>query len=486
MKEVILIQPKTGTFDMLGARLPSGLLSIAAIPVQKGYHVTIIDQRVDKDWTRSLVSALRRDPICVGITCMTGKQVLHALEAAKIVRNHSNVPLVWGGVHPTLTSEQSLENPYVDIIVIGEGDFTFMELVEALEQNAPLDTIKGIYYKQDGKIIKNPERGFIKNLDELPELPFDLVDINAYGSLNIEGKSLDFVTSRGCSFKCSFCYNNYFNRGTWRAFSAKETVKRLKHFVEKYKVRTVYFQDDNFFNNLKRIKEILQGIIDEKLNIKWGTLGLRIDTTLRIDDELLQLMVASGCVNVDIGCESGSDRILSMIDKHITVKDILSVGRKMSKYPFIVKYTFIVGFPTETKEEMFSTIQTALALVKENKNAYSPVFVYTPYPGTPMYDFAIQNGFVSPKSLEEWGYFNYDSWYYNFKSWLSNKQIRELKSIEFTSLFSNKNIKYKINKFLTNLVFELYHPIAKFRFKNHFHSFPLDSMLFKKIFGSKL
>lgn len=486
MKEIILIQPKTGAFDMLGARLPLGLLSIAAIPARKGYHVTIIDQRVDSHWQQSLIVALKKNPICVGITCMTGKQILHALNAAKIVRNHSNVPLVWGGVHPTLMPEQTLENPYVDIIVLGEGDFTFMELVEALEQNASLNTIKGIYYKQDGKIIKNAERGFIMNLDELPELPFDLVNLNAYGSLNIEGKSLDFVTSRGCSFKCSFCYNNYFNKRTWRAFSAGETVRRLKHFVEKYNVKTVYFQDDNFFNNLKRIKEILQGIIDEKLNIKWGTLGLRVDTTLRVDDELLQLMVDSGCVNVDIGCEAGSDRILGMIDKNIKVKDIIAVGRKMARYPFIIKYTFIVGFPTETKEEMFSTIQVANTLVKENKNAYTPVFVYTPYPGTPMYEFAIKNGFVPPQRLEEWGYFGYDTWYYTFKSWLNRRQIRELQSIEFTSLFANRSIKYKINKFLSGLLFELYHPIAKFRFKNHFHSFPLDSMLFKKIFGSKL
>jgi len=263
MKEIILIQPKAGTFDMLGARLPLGLLSIAAIPFQKGYHVTIIDQRVDNNWQQSLTVALGKNPICVGITCMTGKQILHALDAAAIVRKHSNAPLVWGGVHTTLMPEQSIENPLVDIIVLREGDITFMELVEALESNKPLNAIKGLYYKQDGEVIKNPDRDFIKNLDELPELPFDLVDVNNYASLNIEGKSLDFVTSRGCPFKCSFCYNSYFNKCTWRAFSAKETVKRLKHFVNKYQVKTIYFQDDNFFTDLKRIKEILRGIVDE-------------------------------------------------------------------------------------------------------------------------------------------------------------------------------------------------------------------------------
>lgn len=486
MKGIILIQPKTGTFDMLGARLPLGLLSIAAMPHQRGYPVTIIDQRVDDHWQQRLEIAVKKDPLCVGITCMTGKQIHHALEAARIVRKHTTAPLVWGGVHTTLMPDQSLDSPYVDIIVLREGDLTFMELVAALDKKEPLTSINGIYYKKGGKIIKNPDRGFIKNLDELPELPYELVNVDAYASLNIEGKSLDFVSSRGCPFKCSFCYNTYFNKRTWRAFSGKETVRRLKHFVEKYQVKTVYFQDDNFFTDLNRIKEILQGIIDEKLDINWGTLGLRVDTAIRIDDELWELMAKSGCINVDIGAESGSQRILEMVDKQITVEDLLAVNKKIAQYPFIVKYTFIVGFPTETKQEMFSTIQTCLQLVRDNKNAYTPVFVYTPYPGTPMYDFALQHGFVPPKKLEEWGYFGTTDWYFNFRSWLNTKQANQLKSIEFTSLFSNKNIKYKINKPLTRLLFNLYHPVAKFRFKNHLHLAPLDSMLFRKFFSNKL
>ncbi|MEM3101461.1 MAG: radical SAM protein [Candidatus Nitrosotenuis sp.] len=485
-KEVVLIQPKAGTFDMIGARLPIGLLSIAAIPYQMGYKIKIIDQRVDKAWRQTLSEALKKEPICVGITSMTGKQILYGIEAAKIVREKSKVPIVWGGVHVTLMPEQSIENPYVDIIVIGEGDYTFAELVEAIAKGESLKTIKGIYYKENGRIIKNPERPFIKNLDELPELPYELVNIDAYSSLKIEGRSLDFVTSRGCSFRCSFCYNNYFNKSMWRSFSAKETVRRLKNFVRRYNVRTVYFQDDNFFNNLKRIREILIGIINEGLKIKWGTLGLRIDTAARIDDELFQLMVDSGCINVDIGVESGSRRILDMIDKRITIEDVFKVNKRIAKYPFIIKYTFIIGFPTETKEERVSTIKTALALTKENKHAYTPIFVYTPYPGTPMYEFALKNGFEPPKNLEEWGNFGYNTWYYSFKSWLNNKQVRELKSIEFTSYFSNRNIKYKINRTIASLLFELYHPIAKFRFKNYFHAFPFDSMLFKKMFESKL
>ncbi len=393
---------------------------------------------------------------------------------------------MWGGVHATLLPEQTISNPNIDIIVLKEGEITFMELIEAIEENKSLRDIKSICYKKDNKIMKNPERDFIKNLDELPEIPYELVDVKKYASLNIEGKSIDFVSSRGCPYKCSFCYNSYFNNCKWRAFSAKETIRRLKDVVEAYKIKTVYFQDDNFCVDMNRLKEILQGMIKEKLNINWGTLGLRVDTAKKMNKEFLQLMQKSGCVNLDIGAESGSKRILELIDKQITVKDMFFVNRKLRNFPFIIKYTFIIGFPTETKQEMSSTVATSLKLVKNNKNVYTPYSVYTPYPGTLMYNFAIKHGFRPPKSLAEWGKFTCDDWYFNFKSWLPPKEIRKLRSITFTSLFANSNIKYKINKTTTKVLFDLYHPIAKFRFKNHFHFLPIDSLVSRKILYNRI
>ena len=168
MREIILIQPKAGAWEKMGARLPIGLLSIAAIPYNQGYKIKIIDQRIDANWKKTLINSLKKSPLCVGLTCMTGKQIFYALEASKIVKKHSTVPVIWGGVHATLLPEQTLENEYVDLIVLREGDVTFAELVNALEKNGSLKKIKGIYYKQNGKIIKNVERSFIKNFDYLP------------------------------------------------------------------------------------------------------------------------------------------------------------------------------------------------------------------------------------------------------------------------------------------------------------------------------
>lgn len=477
MADIILVQPKAGPLETLGIRLPIGVLTVAAIPFLKGYKIKIIDQRLDDHWKNTLKQELKTNPICVGITSMTGKQIKYALEASEIVKTNSDVPVVWGGVHATLLPEQTLKNPVIDFIVTYEGDYSFTDLIYALEKGKDYSKIKGICYKKKGKFVQNPKRKTIINLDELPDLPYELVDMSKYTSLNIEGKSIDFVSSRGCPHRCSFCYNLYFNQAKWRALSAEETVKRITRLVEDYGIKTIYFQDDNFCVNIKRLEKILIQIIKQKLDINWGTLGLRIDTAKRMDTRFLRLMEKSGCVNLDIGAESGDQKILSMIDKGINIPDIISVNRKFRKYPFVLKYSFIVGIPTETRKQRISSIKLATKLTKENKKAYTPFSVYTPCPKTPLYEKALEHGFEPPDKLEDWSKFNYNEWHFNFKSWLTRKEINELWSIAFTSYFANKNIRYKINKKTTRILFDLYHPIAKYRFEKYVHFLPVDSWL---------
>ena len=199
-----------------------------------------------------------------------------------------------------------------------------------------------------------------------------------------------------------------------------------------------------------------------------------------MDSETLKLMYDSGCRNVDIGAESGSNRILQMIDKEIKIDDLLKVNRRLAKYPFIVKYTFIIGFPSETDAENMQTVDIAKKLIKENPRAYTPFAVYVPYTGTKMYRDALRGGFVPPQTLEEWNKFNPEEWFDHFPSWLKKSEIAHLRNIAFTSLFSNKNSRYKINSLLMRVLFDIYHPIAKLRFYHDFHAFPLEFWLSEK------
>ena len=484
MARVVLIYPIGGSMlDVVSRRIPLGLLAVAAFLDKDGYDVKIIDQRVDKDWKKTLLNELKLNPICVGLSCSTGKQLIYAVETCQFIKENSTVPIVWGGVHPSTLPLETLENKYIDILVIGEGDITFYELVKALEKNKKLDSVKGIYYKQDSKIKKTADRELIEDLDTLPDLPFHLVNVHDYSSVDYTGgPSIDLITSKGCPFRCGFCYNLYFNNGRWRAFSVERTIKMIKFIVEKYKIKDIHFVDDNLGGSQKHFMDFVRAIIDNKLNIAWGTNGLRVNNVTSMSDEDLKLLEKSGCKELGIGIESGNQDFLNLMNKAITLEQIMKQNKRLAGYTINIKYTFIIGMPTETKKDIDTTVKLALDLAKENPNAWTRISPYMPFPGTEMYDFAIQHGFRPPKNLEGWAKFNsLDSWHNYFGSWMSKDMIDYTDSIAFLSSLYNKNIRYKITSKTMRLLFDCYRPFAKFRLEKSFHKFPIELQVNKFI-----
>lgn len=482
-QEIVLIQPKVGSWDNLGVRPPDGLLTIAAIPYTKGYNVKIVDQRVEKDWRSVLQSHLKKSPLFVATSCMTGPQIAYALEISKFVKQYDkSIPVIWGGIHPTFNPHQTLENENIDIVVIDEGDLTFMELIEKFEAGQDLKDVLGIGYKKDGKIIINQKRPLIEDLDSLPSLPYNLIDIKKYYGFDAgnEKASIALSTSRGCPFKCTFCYDTVAFGNRFRGFSAKRTIEMVKNVVEKFKIRAIYFADDNFCTDLKRYKDIVDLLLQENFDITWGISGVRMDSIKIMDHDLLTKMVRAGCNNLNSGLESGSDRILKMIKKGITVQLITDANNKLSEYPIKAKYTLIAGFPTETEEEMNQTVKLALKLIEDNKNAYTLFCAYVPWPGVELWDIAKQHGVYEPKSLEEWIKVDNDNVLDNLP-WLDNRRKEMIKNLVFTSNFANKNIKYKIGKKYLKFLFDLYYPIAKLRFKYNVYQLQIDRWLVNSI-----
>lgn len=482
MADAILIEPRTGAFDRYldWGRVPLELLSVGSLPYQKGYDVKIIDQRAELNWKEAIRRELTEKTLAVGIPSLTGNKIKHGLECAKFVREEApNVRIVWGGTHATLVPEQTLANPYVDALVLGEGDFVFYEILEALRTNHSLHGIQGVWYKtSSGEVVKNPRRPFIKNLDELPELSYELVDKYMEKYLNRPfGRGTDAITSRGCGGRCYFCYNLVFNGGFWRGMSAEETLRRLTNVVHRYNLEFVCFLDDNLFMNLERLKKICQGIIDSGLNITWRTIGVRVDTLMKMDDSFLKLLWDSGCREIYVGGETGSPEMMSHIDKNLNVEDMPIINRKLAKFNFILKFTFICGYPHEGEEQVQATVKLAEQLCRENPNTYTPFFLLAPYPGTKVFDEALSLGFHSPTSLEEWGNFNQDDWVIKYPPWYSKAKARRLNSIAFTSFFLNPRIANKIDNRLLRWAFKIYGPIARIRFKHNLHGLPVDSIM---------
>lgn len=483
-KSVILIQPKYGPWDKLFCRLPESVLAIAALPYKEGYNVKILDQRVHSNWKGRLKELLKERPICCGITSLTGPSLKCALEAAALIKKiDRDIPIVFGGVHATLLPEQTLQHRNIDIVVKGEGDYTFYNIIKALEEKKPFDGIKGVYYKRCDEIVFTGEPDMILDLDALPDSPYELVDMDKYSAMNLgTGKSTSFPTSRGCPFACKFCANPTLHKNKWRGLSISKIIEKIKMFQERYHITTFYFLDDCTSYDLSHFREFIKGLASLDKKIYWATAGIRADLLSKLNDNDLSLLWESGCRTLEIGIESGNERVLKFINKAETKDMMRLANEKLAKYPIQIKYTFIIGFPTETDEELNDSLDFSEELCNANPNSYSLIAVYTPIFGTPMFNLAVQHGFVVPESIEEWIDVDYKSWLETHPNWLDSNKRRRLVVIMTLSLFSNKHAKVKLTTWFSKLAFTLYHPVAKFRFKHRFFAMPYEILIANRFF----
>jgi len=192
-------------------------------------------------------SGIEKKPLCAGLTSITGSQIKYSLEISKFIKAHSDVPVVWGGIQPTILPEETLSNNNIDIIVMNEGETSFLELVRKLDKKESLHGVKGIRFKENDNVIQNEEREYL-DLNRIPNLPYDLIDIKHYLPLFKGRRTLYMETSRGCVGKCAFCSNIVYNKRQWRAMSAETVLERIKSVYNKYGINSFYFIDDNFLS----------------------------------------------------------------------------------------------------------------------------------------------------------------------------------------------------------------------------------------------
>jgi radical SAM superfamily enzyme YgiQ (UPF0313 family) len=273
-KKILLIFPMTGVdFGGINIHLPMSLLAVASLLVERGDEVVILDQRVEKNFYEILKKFLKEKPICAGLSYMTGAQLISALSISNFIKMHSNVPIVWGGIHPTLMPEQTLSNTSVDIVVRGEGEFSFLEVVEALYLNKSLNGINGISWRDRGNIYHNPEREFY-DLNQLPVIPYELVDCEKYIiTLVSEKKSMDIYTSRGCPYNCIFCYNKSFNKSIYRTKNIDLVIKEIEWLVKRYGIDCVNIYDDNFLVDIERVYHFCNSLMSKKIVSTWNCIG---------------------------------------------------------------------------------------------------------------------------------------------------------------------------------------------------------------------
>lgn len=484
MKELIMVYPKIGVYGTIIIDLPLALIHAARVAHSKGYNITIIDCRVDKEWESTLLKALKREPYAVMISCMTGKPIHYALEVSKFVKENSDSLVIWGGIHPTLLPMQTLENPLIDAVVQGDGEITLYETLEALDKGNSFHGIAGLHFKdKDGKLIQNPKRAptdLNKLEDGIP--PYDLVDIKRYRREGFNETSFSILTSSGCPHKCTFCHVPATD-SKWIPENVDRTIKHMKYVMDRFKPDYLYINDNDFFVNLKRAEALFEAMKKEKFDVVVGFRGVRIDELARADHKLFSLMEDIGVRELHIGAESGSQRILDFIKKGIKVEDTIKVNRALVNHPKIrPSYNFFTGVPGEAEHDLFLTTDLVLRLLKENPYAQiSSMTEFAPYPGTELYDIAIKHGYQPPKSLEEWA--DLDPGTAAAKCpWVTPERKRLMDMLYLTALFVDKKIEWhflsnKPHFFLFRNVSKIYRPFARFRMKHHISGMPVEVSL---------
>ncbi|UCD84418.1 MAG: cobalamin-dependent protein, partial [Deltaproteobacteria bacterium] len=336
-------------------------------------------------------------PDMVGVTCLYSSQMPFVRKICQLTKEiNTKIITIIGGTHPSFLVSDSLKDKSIDFIILGEGEDTLPSLLNQLNNNHDYTDLDGIAFQKDGQVQINPRTKYIENLDNLPFPAWELLPISKYSKINIP-MSITFkskyrapiMTSRGCPAKCIFCSSVNFWGHRYRSRSPENVINEIELLVKEYKIKEIQFLDDNLILNKERAKEIFQGIIDRKLNIFWNTPnGIAL---WKLDEELLQLMKASGCYELTLAIESGDQEVLSnIIKKPLNLDRVESLTRSIQKLKIRTHSFFIVGFPGETKENIHRTLSFARKL----RLTSSWVFIANPLPGTKLFEICKEKGYL--------------------------------------------------------------------------------------------
>ena len=383
---------------------PLGLAYIAAVLEENGHDVSILDVpplQLDQKGMRRELKKAKAD--IIGIQAYTSA-IYQAIQTAKLGKEVCpDAKIVFGGHHPTFMPDDTFEmSDNIDYLVRGEGEYTFLDLVNYLDNGKStgkgsgnsgkgLKDIKGISYRGNGGIRHNPDAPFIKDLDALPFPARHLLPMDEYHYFGARKEMQSLLSSRGCPFKCRFCAVGAYYKNTWRPRSAQNVVDEMEFIREKFGIRAIAVMDDMATFSKKRIRQICREIMGRNLDIYWGTVS-RVDT---INYNTLRIMANSRCLQVMVGVESGSQMILKNSQKGTKVWQIERFFRWCKKLGIDTVASVVFGLPGETKE----TLEESLKFVIKLNPGVAVFSAATPYPGTPFWTEAKQNGWL-PKDLK--------------------------------------------------------------------------------------
>jgi len=381
---------------------PLGLGYLASVLRRNHVDVEILDPTFEG--VAYAIERLKRfDYDILGISAYTMNFNL-ALEMARQVKAKKEIPVVFGGVHPTILYPEVIPMKEIDFVVVGEGEGTLPELVDALDHQRPLEKVDGLVFKRDGKVIVNPPRGLMESLDSLPFPARDLLPMKKYLNANfgrsawaVRQPSTTILTTRGCPFHCTYCSSHLmFGRRT-RYRSAKNIVDEIEGLIDEYRIKGLSILDDTFIMSKKQIRELAEEMKRRRIKIEFICNG-RVDI---MDREILKVLKEMGCVGIAFGVESGSQSILDhVLKKGITLKQVQNAFQWAFDIGIPTDAYFMVGIPGETEGDILETIRFSKTL----KASAANFAITIPMPKTELHELALKHGEITAKSWDEFDY----------------------------------------------------------------------------------
>lgn len=381
--------------------LPLGLAYIAAVCQEAGHQVEVMDINAYRFSRREVENRIKQadfDIVGIGAIVTVYKYVKWLAEVIK--KHHPQTKIVVGGSVGTSVPNIILEKTIVDIVCIGEGERTIVELLNALREEKDLTTVEGIAFKdKNNQIVRNKPRQPCRDLDKVPLPSWDLFPMEIYlnnpvGALNrnkwIDGKSdsnirsMNMVATRGCPYECIYCYHDFMGGG-YRHRSAQNIVDEIKILHEKYGVGYIHFMDDEFCLKKSFVHDFCKAMKTQfNRRVMWGCSG-RVNL---MTEDLITAMVEAGCILLGYGIESGSQKMLDVMKKRVTVAQAKEAVRLTQRYLGWADCSFVIGTPGETR----ATIEETIDFCKELNLTPEVIFFMTPYPGTELYQLALGQG----------------------------------------------------------------------------------------------
>jgi len=380
---------KLEVYQVMGLRAPPlGLAWIASVLERRGHEVKIVDSPTLGLSIGDFVKIVESwSPDVVGLSSLT-PTIRLAYKAAKAVKAvDEDMKVVVGGVHATFMWREVLEEcPHVDYVVLGEGEETMSQLIEALEKEAKPRGIPGIALRNESgeAVMTGPWRPV--DLERLPPPARHLLPMDRYTVFDRPVRVVHIMASRGCPYGCVFCATSYYFGRRVRFRRVEQVLDEVAECADKYKTKTFAFTDDELTINKRWFDSFLKGLRERGLDIRW-TCGSRVDS---VDERLLARMFSSGCTTIYFGVESGSQETIDKIGKRIDLRQAEKVFEAIRKVGGSAVATFILGFPWETVDDMKKTIKFALKLDPD----YAQFTYATPYPGTPLYEMAKEHDLI--------------------------------------------------------------------------------------------